>query len=113
MQRRELEQRFDAIYSEHRDVLFAYFLGRAGDREQALDLLQELFLRVWNSLHSIESLPEGKRKFWLFRVARNLVVDQYRAAAASQRAHAAAVDRHVAPEPAADVAVLQDEQARL
>jgi RNA polymerase sigma-70 factor (ECF subfamily) len=83
------EQRFEAVYAEHRQTLFAYFLGRTADREQALDLLQELFVRVWRSLDSLESLPPEKRQFWLFSVARNLLVDQYRARATRERTQAA------------------------
>jgi RNA polymerase sigma factor (sigma-70 family) len=86
---RERQQRFDAIYTEHRRALHAYFLGRTGDPEQALDLLQELFLRVWRSLDSLESLPAEKRQFWLFSVGRNLVVDHHRARATRERVSAA------------------------
>src|ERR1700694_3860333 len=83
------EQRFDAIYAEHRTALFAYLLARMRDRETALDLLQELFVRVWRSLQTVEALPENKRLSWLFSVARNLVVDHYRKTSAGQRAQAA------------------------
>lgn len=80
------EQRFDALYVEHQRTVFAFFLGRTGDRELALDLLQELFMRVWRSLDSLESLAPEKRPYWLFSVARNLVVDQYRARATREKA---------------------------
>jgi RNA polymerase sigma-70 factor (ECF subfamily) len=89
MPQREREQRFDAMYAEHQRTLFAYLLGRTANREQALDLLQELFVRVWRSLDSLESLPPEKRQFWLFSVARNLVIDQYRAHASRERTQAA------------------------
>ena len=98
------EQRFEAVYAEHQQTLFAYFLGRTADREQALDLLQELFVRVWRSLDSLESLPPEKRPFWLFSVAKHLLVDQYRAQATRERTQAA-LDRDPpaqwapAPEP--------------
>ena len=87
---RDREALFDAIYEEHQRALYAYFFGRTADREQALDLLQELFLRVWRSLLSLESLAPEKRQFWLFAVARNLVVDHYRSRAARDRTEAAA-----------------------
>ena len=77
--RLERERLFDALWDEHRRALHAYFLGRTGDRELALDLLQELFLRVWRSLPNLAGLPPDRRRFWLFSVARNLVTDSYRA----------------------------------
>jgi RNA polymerase sigma-70 factor, ECF subfamily len=90
---RDRQRRFDAVYLEHRQGLHAYFLGRTSDPEQALDLLQECFLRVWRGQASLEALPPERRRFWLFSVARNLVVDHYRRQAAGQAAQDA-VDTH-------------------
>jgi len=86
MERRDRQGRFDAVYAEHRQALHAFFLGRTSDPEQALDLLQECFLRVWRSQDALEALPPERRRFWLFSVARNLVVDHYRRRAAGQAA---------------------------
>ncbi len=69
---------FDDLYEAHRTSLHAYFLGRTADPELALDLLQELFLRVWRSMQTMEALPAEKRHYWLYSIARNLVVDAYR-----------------------------------
>jgi len=109
------EQRFEAVYTAHQQTLFAYFLGRTADREQALDLLQELFVRVWRSLDSLESLPLEKRPFWLFSVAKHLLVDQYRAQATRERTQAA-LDRDPPTQwaPAPEPTVVAGEQvARL
>jgi RNA polymerase sigma factor (sigma-70 family) len=77
---------FDSLYAEHRRTLHAFLLGRTGDPELALDLLQELFLRVWRSIQVLEALPAARRHHWLFAVARNLVVDTYRSRGAGQAA---------------------------
>ncbi|HLZ29480.1 MAG TPA: RNA polymerase sigma factor [Chloroflexota bacterium] len=89
MELRDRQRRFDAVYLEYRQGLHAYFLGRTSDPEQALDLLQECFLRVWRGQASLEALPPERRRFWLFSVARNLVVDHHRRRAAGQAAQAA------------------------
>ena len=83
------EHLFDALYDEHRRAVHAYFLGKTGDTELALDLVQELFLRVWRSLAILAAVPADRRKYWLFSAARNLVVDQYRARASREAAHLA------------------------
>src|SRR5262245_22043045 len=88
MAARERERRFDEVYAAHRDALHAFFLGRTGDPETALDLLQELFLRVWRSLSSIDALPPERQPFWMYSVARNLVVDHYRARGVREAAQA-------------------------
>jgi RNA polymerase sigma-70 factor, ECF subfamily len=92
---------FDDVYAEHRSTLHAYFLGRTGDPELALDLLQEVFLRAWRSVQTLAALPAERRHFWLFSVARNLVVDTYRrrgaSEAAQERLHRLAAPEHTEP----------------
>jgi RNA polymerase sigma-70 factor, ECF subfamily len=112
MPQRDRERRFDALYADHQRTIFAYLLGRTGDREQALDLLQEVFTRVWRSLDSIEALAPEKRPYWLFSVARNLVVDEYRARATRERTQAALEPpRQWADAP--EAAAVQGDQLRM
>lgn len=73
---------FNRLYDEHSRTLHAYFLGRTGDAEAALDLLQDAFLRVWRTVQTVQSLPPDRRRYWLFATARNLVADYYRRRAA-------------------------------
>jgi RNA polymerase sigma-70 factor (ECF subfamily) len=77
---------FDDLYEAHQHTLHALFLGRTGDREVALDLLQEVFLRAWRNLPTLEALPVERRHHWLYTVARNLVVDFYRTRGSGQAA---------------------------
>lgn len=69
------EALFDALYTAHHRVLYAYLLGGSGDRETAEDLLQETFVRVWQHLDTLQALPEERHRFWLFAAARNLLRD--------------------------------------
>ncbi len=102
---------FDDLYALHRTTLHAYFLGRTGDPELALDLLQELFVRAWRSIQTLEALPAERRHHWLFAIARNLVVDTYRKRGAGQAAHER-LQRLAAPEhvEAAERGALEREQ---
>jgi RNA polymerase sigma-70 factor (ECF subfamily) len=50
------------------------FTGRADD---ARDLTQEVFLRVFRSLHTYDPASGGFRT-WLVRLTRNLLIDHYR-----------------------------------
>lgn len=50
------------------------FIGREGE---AQDLTQEVFLRVFRTLHSFRS-TEGSFVTWLTRLTRNLLIDNYR-----------------------------------
>jgi RNA polymerase sigma-70 factor (ECF subfamily) len=102
------EQPFDALYAAHHQTLHAYFLGKTSDAELALDLLQDVFVRAWRNLATLEELAPERQRTWLFAVARNLVIDQYRARAARRStdvalARAAAASETTSPPADADV----------
>lgn len=82
---------FDGLYDAHQRTLHAFLLGRTGDPELALDLLQEAFVRAWRNLDLLLSLDPARQRAWLFATARNLVVDQYRGRATRTAAQDALV----------------------
>ncbi len=49
-----------------------------GRREEAEDLAQEVFFRVFRTLDKFDP-GQGSLNVWLYRVARNLLIDHYRA----------------------------------
>ncbi len=76
----------EALYVAQRQRLFAYLWSRSGDREDALDLLQELFLRAWRHVGELTALPPERRVYWLFAAARHLSIDRFRGGEAARRA---------------------------
>jgi RNA polymerase sigma-70 factor, ECF subfamily len=100
----ERDAAFDGLYNEHQRTLHAFLLGRTGDPELALDLLQETFVRAWRNLDLLLALVPGRQRAWLFSTARNLVVDQYRSRATRTAAQDALIatidpDDHLADGP--------------
>jgi RNA polymerase sigma-70 factor (ECF subfamily) len=85
-QRRDDEAVFNRIFDLHRQAVHAYFLGRVDDRELAMDLMQETFLRAWRRLSELARLAAERQRAWIFTVARNLAIDSYRAGAARRAA---------------------------
>jgi RNA polymerase sigma-70 factor (ECF subfamily) len=68
-----------ALYAQHAGPLLGYVLRlTSGDRHRAEDVVQETLLRAWKHPETFERKPEAIRP-WLFTVARNIVVDAYRA----------------------------------
>ena len=66
----------DQIWNAYCCRLLAFLRSRLSDDDQAEDLLQEVFLRVHQHLCC---LPQpDKMDSWIFQIARNLVIDQYR-----------------------------------
>ena len=71
-----------ALHDEHASALWSFVLRlTGGDHGRAEDIVQETLLRAWRrpDLLQAESGPEHSARSWLFTVARNIVVDQWRA----------------------------------
>jgi RNA polymerase sigma-70 factor (ECF subfamily) len=71
------ERLLRTLYAEHGGPLLGYAERlTGGDRQQAEDVVQETLVRAWR--HA-ERLDDGSARPWLFRVARNIVIDRARA----------------------------------
>ena len=66
----------EGLFTAHHTRLFRYLCRAVGHAEAARDLTQEVFLRVTRT--PIRAGAEGDLRGWLFRIARNLVLDHYR-----------------------------------
>lgn len=78
MGKADLEKSFFELYERESDSLFQFVFFRVSDREVAKDLVQESFLKLWESLSAGKGI-DNKRAF-LFRIASNKVIDRYRKA---------------------------------
>ena len=67
----------EALYDRHSAAVLGLALKIVGDRALAEDILQETFWRVWKSADTFQS-QRGSFTSWLFRIARNLAIDEYR-----------------------------------
>jgi len=69
-------EQFVKAYEELSDAIFRHCYFRIGDRERAKDLMQDTFTKSWQYI--IEGTPVDNLKPFLYRVANNLIIDQYR-----------------------------------
>ena len=67
------------LYARHAPALRRYVGRFCPDRAGAEDIVQETFIRAWRHLPQLSSEGFPVRP-WLFRVARNLLIDAARAA---------------------------------
>ena len=65
------------LYAEHAGALWRYVLRLTGDRARAEDVVQETLLRAWQHPHALQDSERSPRP-WLFRVARNMIIDERR-----------------------------------
>ena len=71
-----LQTLFNSTYESESDAIFRFCLVRVSDREQALDLVQETFTRLWVTLSSGKEMSNSRA--FLFTVAHRLIIDWYR-----------------------------------
>lgn len=71
-----IQELFKEIYDKESDAIFRFCLVKVSDREQALDITQEVFMRLWNSL--IEKKKISNYRAFIFTISRNLIIDWYR-----------------------------------
>jgi RNA polymerase sigma-70 factor, ECF subfamily len=69
------------LYSDYAEALHGYVERFCPDRTSADDIVQETFIRAWRHLPQLSADGRPIRP-WLFRVARNLLIDANRAAQA-------------------------------
>ena len=74
---------FGFIYEQYADIVFRFVYSQLSHFQDAEDLTEEVFFRIWRSLDSYEhkGIPFIA---YIFRIARNAVIDHYRQAARSR-----------------------------
>jgi RNA polymerase sigma-70 factor (ECF subfamily) len=66
----------DELYRRYQGPIFGFAYRYMGNADQAQDVLQETFLRVHRGREQYS--PSSKFSSWLFRIARNLCIDEKR-----------------------------------
>lgn len=74
---------FDGLVERYQDRVYGLIHRMVGDREKAMDLTQEVFLKAWRGLPGFG----GQSAFytWLYRIAHNVVVSAARGEASRPR----------------------------
>jgi len=70
------ESSFEELVRRYQRPIASYVYRMTGDYEAALDLTQEVFIKVYNSLARYR--PEYKFSTWIYRIAHNTAIDHLR-----------------------------------
>lgn len=73
---KELEESFLKAHESHSNQIFRFIFFKLGDREKAKELIQETFMKTW--IHISKNGEIENIRSFLYRVAGNLVIDEYR-----------------------------------
>ena len=66
----------ERLYREHADRIYGLCLRMSGDSVRATELAQDVFVRAWEQLDRLQ--PGTDEGAWLWRVARNAVLNVMR-----------------------------------
>lgn len=69
-------QAFETLVLRYQGMLIGFFMRNTRDVQLAEDLAQETLLKVYHQ--SWDYLPLGRFRGWMFRIARNLLIDNFR-----------------------------------
>jgi len=81
---RKDESAVAALYDRYRHVLFGLILRILNNREEAEDVLQEVFIQVWRRATDFDE-TRGRPFTWLVTLARSRAIDRLRSLAARER----------------------------
>src|SRR3982750_3702948 len=73
---RGFEGSFEELVRRYQRPISAYVYRMVGNYESALDLTQEIFIKVYNSLRRYRA--EFKFSTWIYKIAHNAAVDHLR-----------------------------------
>lgn len=68
---------FGSLYDYYQPKIYRFVLVKVSRREEAEDLTHQVFLNAWANMKTYEDLGFPFSS-WLYRIARNLIVDFYR-----------------------------------
>lgn len=72
----EEERQLIEAFEAYGDELFRHAFFRLSDRERAVELVQDTFLRVWEYVRKGATVRDIRP--FLYRTLRNLIIDEYR-----------------------------------
>ena len=82
------------LYDRYGAMLFGVIKRIAGTNEDAENILQDCFVKIWRNAESYDA-SKGKLATWLLNIARNTAIDFTRSKAYSQRLKNQSIDNIV------------------
>jgi RNA polymerase sigma-70 factor, ECF subfamily len=69
---------FGTLYDTYQPMIYRFVLVKVGSREEAEDITHQVFLSAWQNVRTYKHRGHPFSS-WLYQIARNQVIDHYRA----------------------------------
>ena len=100
---------FGKLYMKYIDSIFRFLYIRTGyHQEEAEDLAEAVFYKAWEHVDHFKGTGEYV-KAWLFTIARNKLIDYYRAHKKTTGVHELIIDESQKPEESTYNLILRDD----
>lgn len=88
------EAAYAELVTDHQRMVVQLAVNLLGDRDEALDLSQEVFLKVFRTMHRFRG--QSSLRTWIYRIAVNQARNRHRFWRRRHRADQVSLDAHVA-----------------
>lgn len=88
------EAAYAELVTDHQRMVVQLAVNLLGDRDEALDLSQEVFLKVFRTIHRFRG--QSSLRTWMYRIAVNQARNRHRFWRRRHRADQVSLDAHVA-----------------
>ena len=76
MNKQKQQHFFESIIEQHKGILFKVARAYCPDEENRQDLIQEMMIQIWQSIHKYND--KYKISTWLYRISLNVAISFYR-----------------------------------
>lgn len=73
-----MEEKLDQLYSTYEQNMYRLAYSIVNNIEQAEDIVQEAFLKIFSQLEKVKDVDSIKTKRWVLRIVKNEAIDHYR-----------------------------------
>lgn len=77
IQKRQSRKDAEQLIQKYYDEIYIYVYRQTGNKEDSLDLTQEIFIAVLRSISNYQS-DKASFRTWLYRIATNKIIDERR-----------------------------------
>jgi len=88
------EAAYAELVTDHQRMVVQLAVNLLGDRDEALDLSQEVFLKIFRTIHRFRG--QSSLRTWIYRIAVNQARNRHRFWRRRHRADQVSLDAHVA-----------------